>query len=275
MIRGSWLAGKLSPLVLILREWRALWSLPRTGPGVEPLRRALRTAATRSLSPEERSRLREIEALRRRLLADGTELTVVDYGAGSGDETLDEGEMARGRSKTLTVAEACAVSKPRAWARLLFHLVRELEPDICVEMGTCVGISAAYQAAALQLNGNGRLITLEGARPLARLSEDNLVGLGLENARVVPGRFQDTLGDVLAEHAPVDFVFIDGHHDELATLGYFEQARPHLAPGAVLVFDDIAWSAGMARAWTAVTEHPDVALSVSLGAMGICSVGEP
>lgn len=275
MIRDSWLAEKLSPVVLVLREWRALWSLPRSGLRVEPLRRALRAAATRSLSPEERSRFQEIEALRRRLLEDATELTVMDYGAGSGDETLDEAEMARGRPKTLTVAEACGVSKTRAWARLLFHLIRELEPDVCVEMGTCVGISAAYQAAALQLNGHGRLVTMEGAQPLARLSENNLIGLGLENARVVTGRFQDTLGDVLAEHAPVDFVFIDGHHDEHATLGYFEQVRPYLAPAAVLVFDDIAWSAGMARAWTAVTEHPDVTLSVSLGAMGLCTVGEP
>jgi predicted O-methyltransferase YrrM len=273
VIQGSWLAEKLSPFVLVLREWRAIWTLPHSGPRVDALRRALRASATGRLSREERVRLRRIEALRSRLLQDSTELTVKDYGAGSGDETLEESDMARGRTKTLTVGEACGFSKPRPWARLLFHLVRELEPEVCVEMGTCVGISAAYQATALKLNGHGRLITMEGAGPLARVSRENLVGLGLDTVQVVTGRFQDALGDVLEEYAPVDFVFVDGHHDEHATLRYFEQALPHLEPGAVLVFDDIAWSAGMARAWSSVADHPDVNLAVSLGAMGLCVVG--
>lgn len=142
-------------------------------------------------------------------------------------------------------------------------------------MGTCVGISAAYQATALRLNGGGRLFTLEGASPLARIATRTLSELGLDQVTVVQGRFQDTLETVLRENAPVDVVFVDGHHDEQATLRHFEQVRPHLSAGALLVFDDIRWSGGMARAWRAVAESPDTALAVDLGSLGLCVARAP
>ena len=65
-------------------------------------------------------------------------------------------------------------------------------------MGTAVGISAAYQAAALALNGRGTFTTLEGAEPLADIARDNLRRLGLGMVEVVVGRFEDTLDAVLA-----------------------------------------------------------------------------
>lgn len=260
-------------MAFTVRLGLSLLRLPRRGPPpVAAVRRALRAGALGSLSAGDRRWIEEIESLRVRLLGDVRELTVMDFGAGSGDAELTEAQMAKGRQKTLTVAEACAVSKPRRWALLLFHLVRSLRPRVCIEMGTCVGISAAYQAAALRLNGSGRLITLEGARPLAELAAGNLEELGLRQARVVPGRFQDTLGEVLRENAPVDFVFVDGHHDEHATLGYFGQVVPHIADGAVVVFDDIGWSAGMARAWSSIASDPRVGHALDLGAVGLCII---
>jgi predicted O-methyltransferase YrrM len=44
----------------------------------------------------------------------------------------------------------------------------------------------------------------------------------------------------------LDFAFIDGHHDERATVAYFQQMKPSLSPGAVVLFYDIKWSSGMA-----------------------------
>lgn len=263
--------GFLARVAFTVRLVLGVLRLPRRGPSsVAAVRRALRASVFGLPSDAERQWTADIESLRSRLLGDERELSVMDFGAGSGDVELTEAEMAKGRPKTLTVAEACAVSKPRRWALLLFHLVRGLRPRVCIEMGTCVGVSAAYQAAALRLNGDGRLITLEGALPLAELAAGNLKELGLDHARVVPGRFQDTLEGVLQEHAPVDFVFVDGHHDEHATLGYFGRVVPHLAAGAVLVFDDISWSAGMARAWSSIASDPRVAHALDLGAVGLC-----
>jgi predicted O-methyltransferase YrrM len=139
-------------------------------------------------------------------------------------------------------------------------------------MGTSVGISAAYQAAGLELNGWGRLMTLEGAPEIAALARRNLSELGLERIEVREGRFQDILGDAAREHGPLEFVFVDGHHDGEATVGYFGQLKPQLAPGATVIFDDIDWSPGMRRAWREISADDSVAVSADLGEIGIVSI---
>ena len=83
---------------------------------------------------------------------------------------------------------------------------------------------------------------------------------------MVTGRFQDTLQGVLQERAPVDYAFIDGHHDEHATLRYFDQIHPHLAETALVIFDDVAWSAGMRRAWDALQADERIRTVLDLGA---------
>jgi predicted O-methyltransferase YrrM len=176
---------------------------------------------------------------------------------------------------TYSIGELCrAASKSPLWTLLLFEIVRACRPTRCLELGTCLGISAAYQAAALQLNGRGLLVSLEGSEPRARLARQNLRKLGLDDATVVTGRFQDLLPEVLEEHAPFDYVFIDGHHQEDATLSYFDRIAPCLSPGAIVVLDDIGWSAGMQRAWQAVRTRDGVAASIDLFLVGICVIGD-
>lgn len=167
-------------------------------------------------------------------------------------------------------------SKAPVWAYLLFRLVREHRPERALELGTCLGLSAAHQAAALELNGGGRLVTLEAAASRAELATRNLERLGLAGrADVVRGRFQDTLEGVLGGfEGPIEYAFIDGHHDEQATLTYFEKILPFLADQSLVVFDDIAWSDGMARAWRSLQAHARTALSVDLGNIGICAIGQ-
>jgi len=70
----------------------------------------------------------------------------------------------------------------------------------------------------------------------------------------------------------VDYVFIDGHHNEQATINYFELLLPHLSPGATVVFDDISWSKGMKRSWEKICRHSAVAFAVDLKMLGICGM---
>jgi hypothetical protein len=76
----------------------------------------------------------------------------------------------------------------------------------------------------------------------------------------------------MAELSPVDWVFLDGHHDEKATLDYMEQILPNLASEAILIFDDINWSDGVRRAWKQVVEDPRFALTVDLRSVGLAVV---
>lgn len=226
------------------------------GPPASGIAHALEAVLQHEFSPGEVAHLRAIEAQRRRLLR--------SFGA---LETVD------GTGRGITVARAALSSKSAFWARVLFSLVREFRPGTCLELGTNMGISAAYQATALKLTGVGKLTTLEGDEARARAARGHLRQLGLNNVEVVLGRFRDTLPAVLATCRTVDFAFIDGHHDELATREYFELIAVHLSSSALVVLDDISWSRGMRRAWAAIRRDPRVRVSVDLRVLGLCVVG--
>jgi len=239
-------------------------------PAVTQIANAINDAFNNKLSPEEKVWADRIEALRNVLGADLTEISFTDYGAGSPNLNLTEKEMYNGVARTTTVSNVCESSKPRSWSLVLFKLIREFQPTTSIELGTCLGISAAYQAAAHKLNNKGGITTMEGAAALASLSGKNLRELGLDNAVVDCGRFQDNLDRVLNQNKPIDYAFIDGHHDEKATISYFQSFIPNLSNKAIIVFDDISWSKGMRRAWNRIIENKNVKFWVDLIMIGIC-----
>jgi len=240
-------------------------------PGARSLATAISATLENRLDDEEQGWIDRIESLRGRLLEDNTVVPITDFGAGPADANRTDEQMRAGRIAEKTVRQICSrASKNRLWSLLLFKLIRETVPTRCVELGTCLGISGAYQAAALKTNGSGRLVTLEGSQELAGLAHDHLRQLDLDNAAVVTGRFQDTLSGVLKGLERVDYAYIDGHHDHDATLSYFKQISAVASDGALFVFDDIAWSDGMARAWKTICEAPQVAASVDLFEVGLC-----
>ena len=239
----------------------------------EAIRQSVRAALKRELTLEEKSWGDRIECLRTQMNASTRHITRTDYGAGDSDSDRTEEEMRAGVEIADTLGHISQVaSKPAFWCCLLFKLIRTVHPTSCIEMGTAVGISAAYQAAALQLNGEGFLVTLEGASSLADIAKDNFQQLGLDTVTVVVGRFQDTLPGVLTNRQPVDYVFVDGHHDEHATLGYFEQVLPFLAETALVVCDDISWSDGMKRAWNTIAHDRRLGMAVDFGPVGLCVI---
>jgi predicted O-methyltransferase YrrM len=220
---------------------------------------------------EEKKWIAKIETLRNSLKTSTTELSINDYGAGSPDLKLTADIMYQGRIIVKIIGEICQnTSKPYKWDLLLFKLIREFHPTVCLELGTALGISAAYQGAACELNNNGRIITIEGSESLVFEAKKNIEKLNLNRVNIVFGRFQDKLQGVLQENAPIDYVFIDGHHDESATLTYFKQILPYLSDGAILVFDDIYWSDGMKRAWNTIQKNKNLKISIDLFDVGIC-----
>ena len=204
-----------------------------------------------------------IERRRGELLASDWLIPFPEHGAG----TLWPGAVSGMRRVDDLTRAAC---KPRRWAEVLFHLVRMLRPNVAIELGTCVGMSGAYQAAALKRNGVGMLLTFEGAEAAARIADEGFQALGLQaHVRVIVGRFADTLPGRLEGIAPIAYAFIDGHHEEQATLAYYAMLVPHLAPRALIVFDDIRWSPGMTRAWRTIADDGGSTVSVDCGSVGL------
>jgi predicted O-methyltransferase YrrM len=235
---------------------------------------AIFETVSRIQSPDEQQSVERIERRRAELLATQREIPKVDYGAGSWKAPRTEDEVQNGVESTATVASIARASKPVFWATLLAKVVKHVKPTSCVELGSCVGISAAYQAFAMQMNDQGYLYTLEGSPETAKIAAETLETLGLSNAEVVVGRFQDTLDETLKKAQPIDYFFNDGHHDRDAVLRYFEQAKPFLADNAVVTFDDISWSPGMRQAWEIIEKDDRVMTSVDLHDVGVVVLGE-
>ncbi len=167
----------------------------------------------------------------------------------------------------LTVADACRASRRVHDAIGLNVLVDEFAPERVIELGTNVGISSAYIAAALEARGRGRVVTLEASPARVEVARELHGTLGLNRVDYVQGFFELTLDRALTE--PVDFVFIDGHHQFEPTLSYFDRIWQQSTDGALFVFDDIRWSRDMERAWQRLQGDPRLRLAVDLCGIGI------
>ena len=139
-------------------------------------------------------------------------------------EVLERLEETRGLYYTLA----------RPSAELLFVLARLARPKHLVEVGTANGYSAIILGAAVQPFG-GRVTTIERDGRLVDASRQNILAAGLQDVVTVsPGSAYKIL-----KRLPglFDFVFLDGTKQEY--LGYLEAVRPKLAPGALLVADNL------------------------------------
>src|SRR5690625_4459773 len=175
-------------------------------------------------------------------------------------------------SKIENIRDVTFASVKPSYGQMLYALVRDFKPQQCLELGTCLGISSAFIASALQLNGGGSLVTFEGRASRSGYAQSVLKELELENTEHVVGPFQQTLVPQLKNYRALDFCYIDGHHDGKATVSYFESILPLLTEGAVVVIDDITWSGGMKEAWSEIKSREEVALSVDTYMMGICQI---
>ena len=199
-----------------------------------------------------------VEARRQQLLSSTASLSVMDFGAGS---YTGAGNLRRVADIARTAA------KPPHLAQLLFRLVNHFRPATILEMGTSLGLTTAYLAAA---DSRNQVVTFEGCPNVAGVARESFAALQLENIRIVEGNIDDTLAPALAAlAAPIDFAFFDGNHRYEPTLRYFEQCLPHRTDTSVFVFDDIHWSADMERAWETIKAHPEVMLTVDLFYFGL------
>jgi predicted O-methyltransferase YrrM len=191
----------------------------------------------------------------------------------SSEGPLNDGTLSNaGPYDNVTVRHASTNSKGRRESYLLYCLTRSLRPRSVVELGTNLGISSSYIAAALQENGDsGHIVTLDASPYRQRIAVETHRNLGLSNVSYVNGLFTDTLENTLNTLGTVDLAFIDGHHEYLPTLDYCDKIYKHSHAGTIFVFDDIRWSDGMRQAWRELQKDPRFNLVVDLNKIGVCS----
>ncbi|GLW47628.1 putative O-methyltransferase, family 3 [Streptomyces sp. NBRC 14336] len=123
----------------------------------------------------------------------------------------------------------------REGAELLYSLVRATKPRTVVEFGTSYGISTVHLAAAVRDNGSGRVVTTEMNRAKAAAARRTFAATGLDD--LIALWEGDALQTLAGLDEPVGFLFLDGWKD--LCLPVLRLLEPHLAPGTLVVADDI------------------------------------
>ena len=199
----------------------------------------------------------EIEAERTRLLGCTDTIIRTDHGAGSSG-TVQTGPVAIRR-----IART-ALSNPYQ-CRFMARLAGHLGPSLILELGTSLGISAAYLAAAAP---GARVTTVEGDPAVAAQAKAEFEHLGLTNIDLQVRVFKDYLGSLPAGKR-FDLLFLDGHHESKALIAYFDALRPHMHEHTVVIVDDIYWSVDMTDGWKSLLERPGVTQSVDAFRFGM------
>lgn len=200
---------------------------------------------------------KSLSETRKKLSTDETVLNITDFGAGS--------RVFKGNERRVKDIAKHGISNEK-YARLLFRLVNHFKPNTIVELGTSVGLTTMYLAAA---NKKAKVYTLEGSKEIAAFAKQQFKKNKFENIELVEGDFKDTFPILLNKLNNVDFAYVDGNHTKEASINYFMQLLPKCNENSVLIFDDINWSQGMQEAWQHIKTHEQVKLSIDLFFVGI------
>lgn len=205
----------------------------------------------------EKTEYKNIEAQRKKLFNDDSEITVTDLGAGS--------HLNKNRTKKVSQIAKNALKSPRL-AQLIYRLAKNTESKNLIELGTCLGITSAYLSNA---KPEAEIITIEGCPQTAQVAQSNFKALNLSNIELHVGNFDLILPGIIDKQEKLDFVYIDGNHRKDATLNYFKWCLPKVHENSLLIFDDIYWSQGMKEAWEEIKNHPDVSVTIDLFWIGL------
>ena len=199
----------------------------------------------------------QIEDLRKQLLHDEAIVEITDFGAGSASSTSNQ-------RRICDIAKHAA--KNKKFAQLLFRIANYYQPKTVLELGTSLGISSAYFAAA---NPHAKVITIEGSPEIAAIADQNFEKLDIKNIHIVTGKFDDVLPDILKTIGELDLCFIDGNHRKEPTIKYFNELTQYSQENSILIFDDIHWSREMEEAWNIIKASDRVSLTIDLFFIGL------
>ncbi len=172
-----------------------------------------------------------------------------------------------GDVKQFSMYQIAHTGKDRTSAAMLHLLAKYNRSEFVFELGSCAGLSAAYLASVDTVK---QLWTVEGAPNLAAIAQETLAPWQ-QIANVFTGHFDDAIDALSDKHAGRwDFVYIDGHHEKIATIHYFNRMLPALRSGAMVVFDDISWSQDMREAWDLVRTRAEFSDAIDFGSIGVC-----
>lgn len=189
------------------------------------------------------------------LLTHRDAITVEDFGAGS-----------RRMGNTREISKIFKNSSSRGrYGELLYQLSSCYKPNRILELGTSLGVGTINLQAG---NRESIITTVEGCPRTAALALANFDRLGTHKIRMINSTFNSFL-EGLESNVSFDLIYVDGHHDGSALLGYVDQLMAHADNNTIFVIDDIRWSSDMRNAWQKLVLDQRFHVSLDLYRMGV------
>ena len=163
--------------------------------------------------------------------------------------------------------------------RVLYTVAKVMQSTQVVELGTYLGMSAMFLLEALETAGpDAHLTTVELSSEFYARASALIHSQFNGRASCINGRTQEVVPNLARTLSGVDLLFHDAGHSGEAYVRDFLAAEPFMAPGSVMLFDDIRWfdRALMSTdpkcydGWMEVTRHPRVRRAGEIdGYMGV------
>lgn len=162
-----------------------------------------------------------------------------------------------------------AMESPSHYYRLLYEIVKRHKPAYTLEIGVDKGGSTLTLAAA---HPSGRVISVDIDEPSCANANRIAISRSLFNIQAM---VNDSLKHVkFLQGIPMkaDLLFLDGYHDFKHAFAEYQQYRPLMKQGAIILFDDIHESKDMEAVWDHVVD-PKIELPKShWTGFGACKV---
>jgi len=198
-----------------------------------------------------------IEKVRRKMISDQRSIVVNDLGAGSK-------KMKNSLRKVSDIARYSSV--PKKFGNFLYNMSGTFGKPLVIELGTSLGISTMYLAAAVP---DAKVYTIEGCRATSEIASSNFSEASFSNIELFNGSFEEVLPQIKKENIAPGLVYIDGNHRKEPVLRYFDQIAEMADNNTVVIIDDIYDSTGMAEAWEEIKKNDKVTCSIDIFRMGI------
>lgn len=233
----------------------------------QALERPLHYLADGRLTADEAAACEAVERLRQSLAARAGETVSIYYSpkpGSAGTVATAEVRPDHGEVQTFDLERiANETSVDKASGEFMYLAARGSRARTIVELGACAGIASAYLCAS----GCESFTGVEGSAELAAIAEANAQSIK-PDAVIVNALFDDAL-DALTFPDGIDAVWIDGHHEKVATIHYYQRLQPHLNDGALVFFDDIRWSQDMLEGWEMLQADEGFSDTVDLNLIGV------
>lgn len=122
--------------------------------------------------------------------------------------------------------------------KLLYLLLRVLEPEVVLEVGTSVGYSALWMASALEENAKGKLWTVESHEERFKYARENIKAAKMDQrVHQIKGHAPEIFAGDLSIPEVIDVAFFDATKQEHQS--YFDAIYPRMFSGGMIVVDNV------------------------------------